>query len=122
MSMTMPPAPKPPERVNWQAMYKQHGSKLQVVEQAIVTAQQKTQITLTPDATEIILLPFLAEFQRGVSIPAATVTATINRIFIDMQYQPDVRDTGQVRSALSVIQTWWRNWCDLPPICRPVEQ
>jgi len=121
MTMMMPPEPRRLRPVDWTEAYEKHRVELREVENAIIAAQREADVQLSPDAAELLLLPFLAVFERGDQVPEHVIQQTIDRTLHLMAKDPDPRDNGDRRSALSVIRAWWRGWCNLPPICRPVE-
>lgn len=108
--------------VDWDSAYERHGPHLRFVEMAIAIEEADRGVSLTPAAVELLLLPFLEEFERDGPIPEEEVKRTIGRIMDELRTTRDSRDDGQTRSVFSVVRAWWGSWCDIPPICRPVQR
>jgi len=108
--------------VDWDLAYEKHGPELRFVEMAIAIEEENHALSLTPAAVELLLLPFLEEFERNETIAEETVKHTIRQVMEELIATRDSRDYGQTRSAFSVIRAWWGRWCDIPPICRPVQR
>ena len=118
----MPQAILGREKVDWDQAYSEHGPLLRKIEAAIANNETNNALTLTPDAIEAFLLPFLVEVQRRGEIPQDVIDVTVRNTFTQLVKDPDNRDVGTTRSVFSVIRAWWRAWCDIPPICRATDE
>lgn len=110
------------EKVDWEKAYADHGPMLLKVEAAISEQETRNALTLTPDAVEALLLPFLIELERLNTIPEHVITSTMQKTFAQLKTSPDSRDKDQTRSVFSVIRAWWKAWCDVPPICKATDE
>jgi len=111
------------EMVDWQTAYSKHGPALLKIESVIAEQETKYALTLTPDAVEVLLLPFLVELERrNGQMEQEKIQHTVERTFTELKNDPDKRDSGTTRSVFSVIKAWWKGWCDIPPICGPTDE
>ena len=91
-------------------------------------------LQLTPSTLLMLLLP-LAELDQEIKAnrileqeyPLNVARDSISQIIREMKYNPaqyDLEYSGRFnsseyrRSCTSLIQSWWKNFCNIPPFCR----
>lgn len=91
-------------------------------EEELLRLEERSGIRLTPGARDMVLIP-LAEAARGRRgrFPPGLEYASLETILRTMREDPSLEDRvdgpGNVRSSLSVIRAFWRNFCNIPPFC-----
>jgi hypothetical protein len=103
-------------RIQWDA----HIRVVELVDSIISLYEEKTNITLSPGARQILFIPFIEHSRMDGIINEMQINETISEVFSSLETSPDNRDEkleGRIRSALSVIRAFWKRFCKIPPIC-----
>jgi hypothetical protein len=87
--------------------------------------EERVGIRLTAGARDMLLIPIaetraLEGFPPDVRFPRGSEVESIERIMRSMVEDPsanDRREQRNVRSSLSVIRAFWKNFCNIPPFC-----
>jgi hypothetical protein len=112
--------------LDWDEVYKKYGPELTRYEELIESFEKENKIEFTPGALEVIFVPLVEILQSGQKLDQGEVAETLRILIQDIAANPVVMEhsgaknpaTGQ-RSSWSVIRAYWKNWCNIPPICGP---
>jgi hypothetical protein len=107
-------------RISWKRVRRRYGFLLSRVRRIIERYEEQFQISLTPGAIEVIIIPLVEELEDGRQIDFQELDRSILEIFETLQEEPDWRDREQRqadRSSRSVLKAISYRWCRIPPIC-----
>jgi len=85
---------------------------------------EEFQISLTPAARALLLLP-LQEIEAELGpLDLAQVQKSLRTLVGTIHDSPDAfaRKKPWTRGPISVIKAFWKNFCDIPPFCGPTEE
>jgi hypothetical protein len=101
---------------------RKHRETLTKVASRIATHTKRRGLSLSPGATEVLLIPFaeILELEDRM-LNLEQTQETLDKVISEMAWHPDPRDVERQRSSLSVIRALWKRWCDIPPICGPTQ-
>jgi hypothetical protein len=109
--------------IDWDNAYATYGNQLARFEEFVASFEQEHRIQLTPGAVELIFVPLIEILEAGQAIDEAVVAETFRKLVQTIATEPDKRDRAKgIRSSLSVIRAFWKNFCDIPPLCTATEQ
>lgn len=92
----------------------------EIASEELDRALRDSRIEITPAARTMLLLPFAEHELTGDELPA--LRETFVTVLRSMREDPDERDAGRFRTSFSVIRSWWTNFCNIPPFCRPTRE
>lgn len=97
------------------------------IEDLIYSVESETGIILTPEAKQMILIPIHEAFWRGGYDHQElrdVAFRSIKKIVSTMVEEPSSRDKddGGLRTSTSVIRSFWKNFCNIPPFCSDKER
>lgn len=86
----------------------------------LIDVEERVGIRLTAGARDMLLIP-LVEARSFAPVTSWTEAESLERILRSMAEDPSDYDRdgeqGKVRSSLSVIRAFWKNFCNIPPFC-----
>jgi hypothetical protein len=92
-------------------------------ERELISLEERTGIRLTSGARDMLLIPLSESGRRrgppGLDFRFGPEYESLQVILRTMREDPSLedRETRDVRSSLSVIRAFWRNFCNIPPFC-----
>jgi hypothetical protein len=109
--------------IDWERAYQRFGDKLRQYEELLQALEYQHGIQLTPGAVEVFFVPIIETLDSDSELDEGETTETLRRVMQTVKDDPDERDNimGR-RSSWSVIKGYWKNWCDIPPICRATKK
>jgi hypothetical protein len=104
--------------IDWDRAYETYGPQLAIMEKFVQRFEEDRHIQLTPGAVELIFVPLIEVLTVSQSLDQADLDETFSKLLQTIETEPDPRDQVKgVRSSLSVIRAFWRNFCNIPPLC-----
>lgn len=108
--------------LDWDEAYEKHGAELTRYEELLESFEKENNLMLTPGAIELIFVPLVETLESGAQPDHRVIAETLRILMKSIAVAPDSRDKMTPRrSAWSVAKAFWKNWCNIPPICGPTD-